>query len=176
MASLRWELDEADDSGVVSLSLPVDGSSVRALLRGKFRGQLPSAVVNEPGRLADMIGLGWPGVVAVSPRLKDGLLGLTGVVLRDLPVVSPAFVGYSVLTVTGHCGRVDYSRSTELGRLDQFIRLKGLVVDQNDVPTDFAVPENRETVLITDSAAQAIRSGNYTNVMLTDIADIEFHV
>lgn len=176
MASLRWELDEADDLGVVSLSLPLDGGSVRALLRGKFRGQLPQAVLNERGRLADMIGLGWPGLVAVSPRLSDGLRGLTGVMLRDLPVDDPAFGGYSVLTVTGDCGRVDYSRSNEVARFDQFIRLRGLVVGRTDATTDFAVPQDRETILITDPAAQAIRSGNFSNVMLTNIADVEFDV
>jgi hypothetical protein len=176
MAVLRWQLDEADDIGVVSLSLHLDGRSVRALLRGKFHGQLPPAVLNEPGRLADMVGFGWSGLVAVSPRLRDGLRGLTGAVFRDLPVVDPAFAGYSVLTVTGVCGRVDYSRSTEVGRLGEFKELRGLVVDREDVLTDFAVPTNRETVLITDSAAQAIRSGGYSNVMLTNMSDIQFHV
>lgn len=176
MASLRWQLDEADKTGVARLSLPLDGTSVRSLLRGTFPGQLPPAVVNERGRLADMVGLGWPGLVAVSPRFGDGLRGLTGVVLRDLPVVDPEFAGYKVLTVTGDCGRVDYSRSTELARFDQFIRLRGLIVDLKDVPTDFAVPENRETVLITDAAAQAIRSHVFANVMLTNMGDIEFDI
>ena len=38
------------------------------------------------------------------------------------------------------------------------------------------MPENRETILITDLAAQAIRSGGYSNVMLTNIADIQFDI
>lgn len=115
-------------------------------------------------------------IYAISPRLGNGLRGLTGVALRDLPVGDPAFAGYSVLTVTGDCGRVDYSRSIEIRRFDQFRHLRGLVVDREDVPTDFAVPENRETILITDLAAQAIRSGGYSNVMLTNIADIQFDI
>jgi len=176
MASLRWQLNEAKDREIGSLSLPLDGTRVRALLRGKFHGQLPPAVRNEPGRIADMIGLGWPGLVAVSPRLGDGLRRLTGVVLHDLQVGDRAFVGYKILTVTGACGRVDYRRSTEVGRMGEFIELRGLVVDREDVPTDFAVPENRETILVTDSAAQAIRSGEYGNVMLTSMTVIQFHV
>lgn len=173
MGHLAWKLGQQYARGVAVLTLPLDDESFRRLLRGQLSDPLPTARVNVPGRPADLIDLGSPGLFAVSPLLEPHIRDLEGVRLRPLVVSGMTLVGYSVVTVILQCGRVDYRSARELRRFGQTIWLQGLVVEDPDVSGDAAVPLNYEAILLTDEAASRIRAKRFSNLRLSRLSDVE---
>jgi hypothetical protein len=122
-----------------------------------------------------MLGLGFPTLYGVSPRFASAIAKFSGAKLTPVEI-SGGPTGYMLLGVTGRCGSVDYHRSVEVRRLGKFVRLRGLFVDEPDSDADFAVPTNRETILITSRVANVIRSAGFSNVHLVSIDQVEFDI
>ena len=173
MSNLQWELSDADEPGVADLSLPLAGDLNRSLLRGQAPPALLRASVREPGRFADLLGLGWATLHAVSPKFASAIEGLAGVVLTPIEIKGGPR-GYSVLGASGRCGLVDYSRSVEVQRFGRFVRRRGIYVDAMTDEVDFAVPENRESILISTRAADLIRAAKLDNVEIVALAEAGF--
>ena len=172
---LEWQLTDADEAGVAYLGLPVSGSDARAILRGKFPASIARARVTRPGRFTDMHSLGWPGLYALSSSMVAEVVRFAGTVLRPLNIDSGSG-GYSILGVTGRCGSVDYSQSQQLERSDGFVRLRGLHVSEPEAPVDFAVPTNRESILVTSAVVAALKAPRFRNVRFRPLASIEFDI
>jgi hypothetical protein len=178
---LAFQLSDKHDRGVLSASLPLPRQEVTELIRGERdpRRPLPDAVLNDQGRLADLVGLGWAMAFAVSERFVSILSAarLTGwtarplrIVGMDLPVTT-----YSVFCVTGRCGPVDYGRAQVVEPLGHFTRLRGLVTGaENWDGSDFCMPENRSSILVTDTAAEKIGAASLSSVRLTAVEEVEF--
>jgi hypothetical protein len=83
---------------------------------------------------------------------------------------------FKVLSVTGRCGSVDYSKSIQLNRTDGFVRLRGLHVDTPSDGAEVAVPTNLESVLVTARAAETLRRLNFENISLVSIDTEEFDI
>ena len=175
---MEWpqcELTDADRPGVAYLGLPVDGQQARALLRGQPPPQTLVAHITQAGRFADMHALGWPGLYALSPRLASIVGKFAGTVLWPLRVETGPN-GYALLGVTGRCGAADYSKSLQVGRIGNFVRLRGLHVGVMDGPVDFAIPPNLETILVTAVAGDTLEKAKLENVRLRSLKDQEFDV
>jgi hypothetical protein len=172
---LAWELADAHESGMLTLSLPLTGAQARSLLRDQAVDLvLPSPRRNEPGNIGDLVSTGWPGLYAVSDRVVDALQGFTGWRIRAFPK-SPAWSFAGVLCVSGSCGPVDYSKSTQIRQMGDFLRLRGLGIDSAAWDgSDMAVPDNREVVLITERVASRLRG--MVNIQLTEIESVEFDI
>ena len=173
MGHLTWKLEQQYARGVAVFTLPLDDKSFRRLLRDQLPDPLPTAQLNVPGRPADLMDLGSPGLFAISPVLEPYIRDLDGVRLRPLAVSGMTLVDYSVMTVTLQCGRVDYRSARELRRVGQTIWLQGLVVEDPDVPGDAAVPLDFEAILLTDEAASRIRAKRFSNLRMTRLSDVE---
>ena len=172
---LEWELTEADEPRVANFSLPISGSQARLLLRGEKQPGELHAAPSEAGRFADLIGLGWATLYAVSPKFSSCVRDLSGVSL--IPVqLNHGPVGYALLGAIGRCGRVDYSRSEVIERSGKFMTLRGLHVTEPTDAVDFAIPSNRESILISSRAAAVIRSARLDNVGLVRLDAVEFDI
>lgn len=175
MSSLRWQLTDDDRRGVAYLGLSVSDELARSLLRGgRSPGRL-QARVTKPGRFADILGLGFPGLFALSSRFASALASLEGLALTTIAIEGGPD-GYSLLGVTGRCGPVDYRRSTQLRLMGTFVELRGLFVDEPARPIDFAVPDNRESILVSERAAEFIRVNKFDNIRLRKLEDVEFAI
>ena len=177
MSSLKWKLEEDDAPGVAYLTLPVPNAIAQALLRGVEPSVRLSAYVNPdgPGRFADIMVLGFPSLYALSLRLSAAVSQFVGVALHEIDIEGGPG-GYKLLGVTGRCGAVDYRKSKVVDRMGSFVRLRGLHVDQPEVAGDFAVPTDRETVLVTAEVAERLGGVGFQNLRFTSMADSEFHV
>ena len=175
MATLEWQLRDAHESGVASLSLPLTGDAARSLLRGQTPASPLKAAITEPGRLADLLGLGWASLYALSPNLSAAVANWPGVSLTAVGIAGGPN-GYQALGVTGRCGAVDYEKSSEVRRIGRFVRLRGLHVDEPTEAVDFAVPANRETILISSRAADLIVRTGFNNVRIVPLDAVEFDV
>jgi len=175
MSMLQWELSDADEPGVAILGLPMTGNGARALLRGAPPLANLRALVTRSGAFADMLVLGWPGLYALSPRMSSGMRELAGFVLIPL-AIDGGPDGYAVLGVTGGCGRVDYGKSVEVERMDAFVLLRGLYGEEPKVEVDFAIPDNREAVLISSRTSSRLQTGAFSNVQLVPLDEVEFHM
>jgi hypothetical protein len=175
MGNLRWEFTDADEPGVAYLSLPITGEEARSLLRGARPKVVPRAFVTESGRYADVMTLGWPGLYALSPSLSSTMGHFRGVASSPL-LIDGGPTDFKVLSVTGRCGSVDYSKSIELDRTDGFVRLRGLHVGTPSDGVEVAVPTNLESVLVTARAAETLTRLNFENISLVSIDTEEFDI
>ena len=175
VSALPWSLNDADKRGVAYLSLPITTDSARLLLRGQRFRSLPQALVTKKGRFADVMSLGFPTLYAVSPRFSTAIQGLAGVVVAPIEIQNGPD-GYGVLGAIGRCGAVDYGRSTQVKRMGDFILVRGLYVDEPREEVDFAVPTNREELLISQRAADVITGARLENVRIVSVKEEEFHI
>jgi len=173
--SLIWQLADGDEPGVLSLSLPVTGDQARALLRGQVEEiRLPSPVLNEAGRPSDIVATGWPGLYAISHRMVNAFQGLTGWQILAYPTGAASFLA-GVLCITGRCGSVDYSKSLQIKKMGDFVRLRGIRLNAGAWDgSDLAVPDNREVIVASEDVAS--RVDGMTNVRLTRLDSVEFDV
>jgi len=172
---LLWQLREAHAPGVANFGLPITGTMARSLLRGEPPPTALKASLNESGRFADLVGLGWPGLYAASPRFALAIQHLSGT--RLIPVqLDEGPSGYALLGATGRCGVVDYGRSEVIRRLGTFVRLRGLHVTSPSDEVDFAVPADRECILLSGYAGELLKAEALDNVRLVLMEELEFDV
>jgi len=175
MGALQWEFNDADAPGVANLSVPITRDAAGALMRGATPASPLRAHVIEPGRFADLLSLGFPSLYALSERFAAATAPMTGARLSPIEIDGgPA--GYSLLGITGRCGSVDYSRSAVIGRMGKFLELRGLYVQEATAPVEFAVPDNRESILVTSRVAHEIRKMKFSNVRLIKLEEVEFSI
>src|SRR5919204_1737658 len=103
MPPLLWELSDAFERGVMTLTLPVTNSTARALRRGEPSPPLPVVSINDDGQTGDLLLLGFESLFAVSPRLSRALDGFSGIAFRDLAFTDPRLKGFRLLGVRGRC-------------------------------------------------------------------------
>jgi hypothetical protein len=60
--------------------------------------------------------------------------------------------------------------------MGKFIRLRGLHVEEPEVRVDFAVPTNREQVLISQRAKDNLMAAKLENLHLGLVADYEYDI
>jgi hypothetical protein len=116
---LAWEIGDADRRGVGYWSLPVTRSHARDLLRGRYQGPPLRAVRNTRGQLADVIALGWVGIVGVSPRFVEAAAELDGLTFVPLELVDGP-EGYAVLGSHVQCPSINYAALVEVERMGAF--------------------------------------------------------
>src|SRR6266480_312692 len=175
MGALQWEFNDADAPGVANLSVPITRDAAGALLRGGAPASPLRARVIEPGRFADLLSLGFPSVYALSERLAAAIALMTGAKVSPIDIDGGP-PGYSLLGVTGRCGSVDYSRSAVIGRMGKFYELRGLYVQEATALVEFAVPDNRESILVTSRVADVIRTMKRSNIRLVKLDEVEFSI
>jgi hypothetical protein len=175
-APLEWHLSEAFDPGIAQFNLLASLDVASAVQRGRTtRGDLRAIRVEE-GAYADVIGLSRVSLYAVSARFVAAARALTGVAFAPVELLAGP-TGYFVLGVKATCGDVIYGQDQVVRqRGEQFVRLRGLVVDQPRPGSDFAMPANQTSILLTSRAAARLMSADLTNVNLRRMAEIEYDV
>lgn len=172
---LEWELSEAFGRGVGQFNL-VERHPSEQLRRGRFPEQPLRAFRVERGKAADVIGLSDVSLYAVSPAFVAAAEGLTGLAFAELDLADGP-TGYAILGVTGVCGRADYRRAEVVGRLGKnFLRLRGLFVDNPEPGTDFAMPVDRESILLSSKAATQLESAHLSNLRLERMAEVRYDI
>ena len=172
---LEWDLSEGFIPGIAQFNLEIEPNSDGDIRRGRFPAQL-SAFRVKPGKAADLIGLSRHSLYAVSPTFVAAASGLTGLAfgavdMRDGPQ------DYAVLGVTGTCGSVDYRRAIKVRpRGEHLVRRRGIVVEHPQADTDFAMPDNNDSILLSSRAADQLAAAKLSNLSLERMADVEFDI
>ena len=114
-------------------------------------------------------------VFTLSPKFSSSIRDLSGI--SPIPIqLDDGPTGYALLGAIGRCGRVDYGRSEVIERMGKFVTLRGLHVTEPTEAVDFAVPSNRESILISSRAAAVIKAARLDNVGLVWLNDIKFDI
>lgn len=176
----------------VELDLKPDPSGVKEtdhsrLIEGQYKGiTFPVFFKQErQGKFADILDTGWPKLYLISEKLKKDLENnkLTGwqifsIQLHDLK--GNEVLGYYGLSIVGRSGRTNYDRSEILekrwiphGPLVQYY--KGVSFDRWD-GSDFFIPDKTHHIFITEKAAKILKKNQISNLILTNISDLEMDV
>ena len=132
----------------------------------------------------DLVGTGWLSLYLISDRLKTALEDnrLSGWQTFQVEVIEKGRTkinGYHGLSILGRCGPTDFSKSQIINKQlvagGPMVRhVKGLHVglDKWD-GKDLFLPDGSKSIIITNKAATALKDGNFENLELTNLADIE---
>jgi hypothetical protein len=146
------------------------GSNVRPaqLLRGENVGIAEiSAAVKQSGPVGDLIGTFWATVYVITSRFRDALekSEINGWRAHPITLRSPRQIDseVSLLVVTGRAGPVFGAGGIVREDLDPV----GQYLDINDWDgSEIFVPANRNVILLTERAAQALQAARLRNVVL----------
>jgi len=136
-------------------------------------------------KLEDILDTGWAGLFLISSKLKKALEenSLTGWKTFDVKVLDKQeqeIQGYYGLSITGRCGKIDYSKSKIIekrlvpnGPLGRYY--KGLYIDLDKWDgSDFFLPEKNFGTIITSRTSDALKKSNkLTNIRLENLTEIE---
>ena len=132
----------------------------------------------------DLVGTGWVSLYLISDRLKTALEdnGLSGWQTFPVEVIEKGNTrirGYHGLSILGRCGPTDHSKGEIIekqlvpsGPMTRYVKGLHIGLDEWD-GKDFFLPEGRKAIIITNKAATALKVGNFENLELTNLADIE---
>lgn len=156
------------------------------LIQGVYDGiSFPVVFKQEYGKkLEDILDTGWVNLYLISDRMKTVLEknALTGWKVFAVQVTDRKggeIQGYYGLSITGRCGKIDYSKSEIIKkRLVPYAPLgtyyKGLHVglDKWD-GSDFFLPEKYFGTIITGRVAEILKKNKITNIRLENLTEIE---
>jgi len=60
--------------------------------------------------------------------------------------------------------------------MGKFLELRGLYVQEATALVEFAVPDNRESILVTSRVADVIRTMKRSNIRLVKLDEVEFSI
>ena len=112
--------------------------------------------------------------------LEDNhLTGWQTFAVRVLTKKGEEISGYHGLSITGRCGKIDYSKSEVItkrlvpeGPLAKFYKGLHVGLDKWD-GSDFFLPEKYLGTIVTSRVAEILKREKLTNVRLENLADIE---
>lgn len=135
-------------------------------------------------KLHDILDTGWPSLYLISEKMRailedNKLTGWKTFNVKVLDKNGQEIKGYHGLSVTGRCGKIDYSKSeivekrlVQNGPLVKYY--KGLHIGLNEWDgTDFFLPEKYFGIMITQAAVKALEKNKLTNIRLDSLAEIE---
>ena len=175
----------------LNLSFERDENQLDDVLRlvlGEYENILfPVVFKQEYGKkLQDILSTGTASLYLISDKMKTAFEDnrLTGWKTFDVKVLDKQgqeIHGYHGLSITGRCGKIDYSQSTIFekrlvpeGPLGRYY--KGLYVGLDEWDgSDFFLPERYFGTVITSKAADVLKKSKFTNIMLENLADIEMN-
>jgi hypothetical protein len=156
------------------------------LIRGEYDGfDFPVIFKQEYGnKLEDILDTGTPALYLISERLKlllenEGLTGWNTFEIKVFDKKGMEINGYYGFSVTGHCGKIDNSRSEIIekqsipnGPMGKY--RKGLYVGLETWDgSDFFYPEGTLFFVSTKKATEIIKSNEITNVRFENLMDVE---
>ena len=175
MTVLNWVLSADHSPRFATLALPMDTVRARSVLRAQALPASLAATVSERGSFPDVLSAGFSFLLAVSPSAIARLTRRSGAVFVPVSIMEGPS-GYGVLAVEGRCGNVDYARSSVESERAGFLRLRGLVVDNASPDIDFAVPANRDSILISDEVAAELQAIRVDGIRLRRMEEITFDI
>jgi len=144
------------------------------LLLGRYdEFKFPTIFRQSDGKvLRDFLDTGYPSLFLISERVKKLLEehGFTGWQTYPIELYDKKgnkIEGYYGFSVTGRCGKVDWSKSVkEKGKA--IYTYKGLYFDVNEWDgSDFCVPDNYYAIIVTKPVAEVLKKNKITNIKLT---------
>lgn len=136
-------------------------------------------------KLRDMLDTGWPGLHLISDNMLSVMKEAQQSGFKTFPVTvldrkGNVISGYSGLSVTGRCGRIDYDKSSvvleksliEGGPTGKY--LKGLYVglDQWD-GSDIFLPNANFSIIVTRKTMEALQLAKISNIVFHNLGEIE---
>lgn len=158
---LEWELSEAFARGVGQFNL-VERHPSELLRRGRFPEQRLRAFRVERSRSADVMGLSDVSLYAVSPAFVAASEGLTGLAFAELDLDGGPRSSRQAVR------RPQRARSPR--------RLRGLFVDNPESGTDFAMPVDRSSILLSSKAATQLESAHLSNLRLERMVEVRYDI
>lgn len=173
----------------INLNDIVDSSGLsdpHRLIQGLYGGiQLPVIFKKKYGRkLEDVLDTGWSGLFLISKKFKEVLVEneLTGWNTFDVKLLdkdNQELQGFYGLSITGRCGRIDYSKSEIIekrlvpnGPLGKYYKGLPIGLDQWD-GSDFFLPHDNFGTIVTSRAVDVLKKGKVTNIRFENISEIE---
>ena len=135
-------------------------------------------------KLRDILDTGWAGLYLISDKMKavleeNTLTGWKTFAVKVLDKKGQEIQGYHGLSITGKCGKIDYSKSGIIekrlvpnGPLVKYYKGLHIGLDGWD-GTDFFLPEKTLWAIITKKMAESLKKNKLTNIRLENLAEIE---
>jgi hypothetical protein len=168
--------------------LPDSKNDRRRLKWGDYEGiDFPVVFRHVYGRtLKDILGTGSISFYLISDRMKivleqNNLSGWKTFPIKLFGKKGEEISGYNGFSITGRGGSVDYtsgkmfekSVNPEFG-FKRIKYYKGITVDLSKWDgSDFFKPDNSNGVIVTEKAANAMKESLLTNIVLTNLMDVE---
>lgn len=172
--------------GLDKISFSDDLAAEWHLIFGDYSGfSFPVIFKQEYGsKLHDVLDTGLPSLYLISDKMKailedNKLTGWKTFAVKVLDKKEQEITGYHGFSITGRCGKIDYSKSEIIekrlvpnGPLVKYY--KGLYVglDKWD-GKDFFVPEKYFGIMTTQRAAETLKKNKLTNIRLENLLEIE---
>jgi hypothetical protein len=110
---------------------------------------------------------------------SNNLTGWKTFVVKVLDKQGQEIQGYYGLSITGRCGKIDYSKSEIIekrlvpnGPLGKYYKGLHIGLDKWD-GSDFFIPEKYLGTIITSKTADILKKSQLTNIKLQNLAEIE---
>jgi hypothetical protein len=156
------------------------------LMQGTYNDFIfPVVFKQEYGKkLQDMLDTGTASLYLISDKMKtvledNNLTGWQTFAVKVLTKKEEEIEGYHGLSITGRCGKIDYSKSEIIekrlvptGPLAKFHKGLHVGLDKWD-GSDFFLPEKYFGTIVTSRAADVLKKSKLTNIRLENLADIE---
>lgn len=135
-------------------------------------------------KLEDILDTGWASLFLISDKMKavleeNALTGWKTFAVKVLDKKGQEIQGYHGLSITGRCGKIDYSKSEIIEKrlvpnapLGKYY--KGLHVGLDKWGgSDFFLPEKYFGIIITSKTAEVLKKNKLTNIRLENLGEIE---
>ncbi|GHU69179.1 hypothetical protein FACS189413_07610 [Bacteroidia bacterium] len=135
-------------------------------------------------RLDDIIRTGHAVLFLISDKMKavleeNALTGWKTFAVKVLDKKGQEIQGYHGLSITGRCGKIDYSKSEIIEKrlvpnapLGKYYKGLHIGLDKWD-GSDFFLPEKYFGTIITSRAAEVLKKNKLTNIRLENLTEIE---
>lgn len=156
------------------------------LIQGDYSGiSFPVIFKQEYGKkLQDILDTGWASLFLISDKMKsileeNALTGWKAFEVKVLDKKGQEIQGYHGLSITGRCGKIDYSKSEIIEKrfvpnapLGKYYKGLHVGLDKWD-GSDFFLPEKYFGIIITSRAAEVLKKSKFTNIKLVNLGEIE---
>lgn len=173
----------------ISLSDKEDNAGLfdqHRLIQGVYEGiSFPVIFKQEYGKkLEDVLDTGWPSLFLISDKMKatlerNALTGWQTFEVKVLDKKGQEIQDYHGLSITGRCGKIDYSKSEIIEKrlvpnapLGKYYKGLHVGLDKWD-DNDFFLPEKYFGIIITNRAAEVLKKNKLTNIRLENLGEIE---
>ncbi len=156
------------------------------LIRGDYSDiSFPVIFKQEYGKkLEDVLDTGWASLFLISDKMKavleeNALTGLKIFAIKLFDKKGTEIHGYHGLSISGRCGKIDYSKSEIIEKrlvpnapLGKYYKGLHIGLDTWD-GNDFFLPEKYFGIIITSRAAKILKKEKLSNIRIENLADIE---